>query len=217
MMSIPLRVAVISLLFAILLAGCGKSERASSRSTGEVSLHASTDASQQNESKFGVTVRRPAGPPRTATGELDANGEPITVSCTTCHATRVPNASTRTTEELDEFHAGLPFSHGTTTCLSCHNRDDYDSLRLSNGEQVEFVDVMTLCAQCHGTQMRDYENGAHGGMNGYWDLNRGPRTRNNCVDCHDPHSPKFPHMVPTFKPIDRFLDNSHEASDAKHE
>ncbi|MFT7633353.1 MAG: formate-dependent nitrite reductase cytochrome c552 subunit, partial [Mariniblastus sp.] len=74
-----------------------------------------------------------------------------------------------------------------------------------DGTKVEFTDVMTLCAQCHGPQMTDYEHGAHGGMNGHWDLNRGPQTKNNCVDCHQPHAPKFPKMQPTFKPRDRFL------------
>ena len=94
--------------------------------------------------------------------------------------------------------------HGYS-CLSCHNSEDYDALKLADGSRVEFTEVMTLCAQCHGPETRDYEHGAHGGMNGFWDLTRGPRTKNNCVDCHNPHSPAFLPMQPTFKPRDRFL------------
>jgi hypothetical protein len=63
---------------------------------------------------------------------------------------------------------------------------------------------MTLCAQCHGPQFRDYQHGAHGGMSGFWDLSKGGRTRNNCIDCHDPHAPKYPTVTPARGPNDRF-------------
>lgn len=154
---------------------------------------------------FAVTIRKPTGPPRVATGTLDFHGNEISVGCATCHATRKPNSSNRTPADLNEFHGEMNFNHGKISCLSCHNSDDYDALKLADGSRVEFQDVMTLCAQCHGGQMKDYDHGAHGGMNGYWDLSRGPRMKNNCVDCHHPHSPQFPKMQPTFKPRDRFL------------
>ncbi|WP_339909455.1 cytochrome c3 family protein [Symmachiella dynata] len=106
---------------------------------------------------------------------------------------------------MDEFHGGMAFSHGAVSCLSCHNDQDYDALKLADGRRVEFTEVMTLCAQCHGPQMIAYQHGAHGGMTGHWDLTRGPQVKNNCIDCHNPHSPQFPKMQPTFKPRDRFL------------
>ena len=152
---------------------------------------------------------RPGRVPRVLTGEVDSGGEPVTVACATCHATRPPDAHTNSSDALDEFHLGLTFRHGNSACLACHNADDYDALRLANGTRVEFVDVMRLCAQCHGPQYRDYLSGAHGGMNGFWDMSRGPRTRNNCIDCHDPHAPQLPHMIPQFKSRDRFLEPEH--------
>jgi formate-dependent nitrite reductase cytochrome c552 subunit len=155
--------------------------------------------------RFAVQIRKPAGPPRVVTAVQDAHGALVTVACSTCHTTRPPNPENRTAKDLDEFHGGMAFSHGTVSCLSCHNPNDYDSLKLADGRRVEFTEVMTLCGQCHGPQLKDYEHGAHGGMNGYWDLTRGPRTKNNCVDCHHPHAPQFPKMQPTFKPRDRFL------------
>lgn len=112
---------------------------------------------------------------------------------------------------MNEFHGSLKIAHGKISCLSCHNADDYDALKLADGSRVEYSNVMQLCAQCHGQQMRDYKHNVHGGMNGHWDLTRGPRERLNCIDCHNPHSPQFPKMQPTFKPKDRFLD-SHPAS-----
>jgi hypothetical protein len=155
--------------------------------------------------KFSVNIRKPESGPKVHTGLVDSQGKPVTVACQTCHSTRKPNSENKTVDDLNEFHVGLKFSHGNLSCLSCHNDEDYDSLKLADQSRIEYAEVMTLCSQCHGTQRRDFDHGAHGGMNGYWDLSRGPRTRNNCVDCHDPHVPKFPHMQPTFKPRDRFL------------
>jgi hypothetical protein len=158
-----------------------------------------------------ATARHPViinpGPaaPRVDTGLRDATGAAITASCTTCHATRAPDPSNRSGADLDQFHQGLVFAHGTLACLSCHNGADYDALRLASGARVPYEDLMELCAQCHAAQARGYAQGTHGGMRGYWDLTRGPRFRNTCTDCHDPHAPAFPRMQPTFKPIDRFL------------
>lgn len=129
------------------------------------------------------------------------------IPCGTCHTTREPDRSTRSGAALDEFHVGLTYAHGGQACVSCHDPDDYSKLRLADGTNVDFATPMALCAQCHGTQKRDYDNGSHGGWNGYWDLTRGPRTRNQCTHCHDPHAPAYPSMQPTFKPRDRFLDD----------
>jgi formate-dependent nitrite reductase cytochrome c552 subunit len=174
-------------------------------------------SANHSSGNFSVTIRKPTGPPRIDTGLRDSAGRPITASCSTCHATRPANHANRTLADFDEFHQTMIFAHGKVSCLSCHNPNDYDTLHLADGRLVEFVEVMTLCAQCHGPQTRDYEHGAHGGMIGYWDLSRGPRTRNNCVDCHDPHSPSFPAMQPTFKPYDRFLGGNEDSEANQHE
>lgn len=165
-----------------------------------------TGNAQPPSKNFNVVARKPTGPPRVFTGLKDVHGNPVTVACSTCHSTRPPNHANKTLSDLNEFHGSLSIHHGSLSCLSCHNSNDYDSLKLADGSRVEFTDVMTLCAQCHGPQMRDFEHGVHGGMNGYWDLNQGPQTRNNCVDCHQPHVPRFPKMLPDFKPRDRFLE-----------
>jgi hypothetical protein len=162
-----------------------------------------------------VVVSRPAGPPRIATGRVDPLGREITVSCGSCHANLPPSSETNSGSQLIEFHQGLDFQHGTLQCGSCHQPPNYNSLRLAGGRELDFADVQRLCAQCHAAQARDYERGAHGGMNGYWDLSRGPRRRHGCTDCHDPHAPAFPYMVPTFQPFDRFL--SPAAGEERHD
>ena len=158
-----------------------------------------------------VQVRQPAGAPRVFTGQTNFHGQPVSVSCSTCHTTTRPNVQLRTSAELDEFHQQLKFNHGQLSCLSCHNAGDYDTLRMADGIALEFTNVQQLCAQCHGPQARDYKNGSHGGMTGYWDLSRGPRLRNNCTDCHDPHSPQYPTMTPVFPPAPAGKTKSHSA------
>ena len=160
-----------------------------------------------------VSVRRPSGPPRVLLS--NDSGEKLTTSCSNCHANRPADPLNTTADKLDEFHQGLKVAHGNVACLSCHNSEDYDTLKLANGDPVEYTNVMKLCSQCHGKQANDYAHGAHGGMTGHWDLTRGPRQRHNCVDCHDPHSPEFPAMTPTFKPQDRFLESKHHGEHAK--
>lgn len=174
------------------------------RTSGDASTPATSPVAESHTATKGqVLIRRPVGPPRIKTGGADALGNPTSVSCVACHSTQAPQPSVRTSAELDQFHQGLVYKHGDQSCLACHNRDDYNALRLADGSTLQFTDVMKLCAQCHGTQFRDYQHGAHGGMTGYWDLTRGDRTRNSCIDCHDPHAPKYPVMLPVFKPNNR--------------
>ncbi len=130
-------------------------------------------------------------------------GTMAAVACSTCHTTRAPNVAIKSAAALQEFHQGLIYRHGELSCLSCHNSTNYDTLRRADGSTIAYPDTMQLCAQCHGTHYRDYQHGSHGGMTGYWDLTRGPRDRNTCTDCHDPHAPLYPRVRPVFPPRDR--------------
>jgi formate-dependent nitrite reductase cytochrome c552 subunit len=176
----------------------------------------SRPAEVTNAFKFAVVINRPPGPPQVATGQTNFHGQPVFASCVACHTTTKPNLESRRTEDLDQFHQGLKYNHGNLTCLSCHNSTDYDTLRLADTRAVEFSDSMTLCSQCHGPQRRDYDLGLHGGMNGHWDLARGGRTRNTCVDCHDPHTPAFPLVLPVLPPRDRVSVQKQISPDASH-
>lgn len=153
-----------------------------------------------------VHVRKPAAAPTIPTGTFDEKGHPVAIACATCHATKPANPDAKLGTPVALFHQGLHGRHGNLSCASCHNpADGYASLRLADGKGVPYAEVMTLCAQCHGPQFRDYQHGAHGGMTGYWDLTKGGRQRNNCIDCHDTHAPKYPTVTPARGPNDRFL------------
>jgi hypothetical protein len=151
-----------------------------------------------------VAIRKPSGPPVFHTGIKDASGKSVTMACAECHKTRESNPNSRLGSPLAFFHPDLKGHHGNLSCVSCHNpADGYATLRLADGAPLPYTEVMQLCAQCHGPQYRDYQHGAHGGMTGHWDLSKGGRTRANCVDCHNPHAPKYPTVQPTRGPNDR--------------
>lgn len=156
-----------------------------------------------------VSISVPTGPPVAYVPDPTGANEQIPVSCTTCHTTREPNYKNVVATDLDEFHQNMTMAHGTLSCLSCHNPKDYDTLKKADGSPITYPNVMQLCGQCHQSRYNDYIHGAHGGMNGYWDLSKGPRTRKACIDCHDPHAPAIAKMLPQFKPLDRFMDTPH--------
>lgn len=148
---------------------------------------------------------RPAGvaQPMVLTDQLDHRGNPVMAACSTCHTTREANYAAGPKALPQEFHQGLAYAHGDLNCLSCHNADNYDTLRRADGRRLAYDNVMALCSQCHGPQTRDYNKGSHGGMVGHWDLSKGDRQRNRCIDCHDVHTPAFPQVNPVFPPRDR--------------
>lgn len=184
--------------------GCGKSSVPSADTAAAVA--------PEPKDHHPVVIRTPNGPPGVPTGAFDDKGQPVMVTCSACHATKPTNTEAKLGTPMAHFHQGLVGNHGNLSCTSCHNSaDGYASLRLADGKSVPYSEVMTLCAQCHGPQFRDYQHGAHGGMTGHWDLSKGGRVRNNCIDCHDPHAPKYPTVAPVRGPNDRFLTGgSHE-------
>jgi hypothetical protein len=138
-----------------------------------------------------------------ATGEVDVQGQPVVVRCATCHEGH-PTPLPVSADKLGAPHAGLAFAHGELRCAACHDTQDREALHLADGRKLALSETTTLCSQCHGLQARDYVHGAHGGMRGYWDTKRGPRVRNPCVSCHDPHAPAYPQFLPMPAPRDRF-------------
>jgi formate-dependent nitrite reductase cytochrome c552 subunit len=179
-------------VLALAIAGCSSDPVRPSRPppgppTGEVVIHIP-------ERLTGIT-----------TGETDALGRPVRVACVTCHSLRKPAALPTSTSELDEFHQGLAFAHGGLSCAACHVLGDQTTLHLADGAEIAMTDAILLCRQCHGSQARDYDHGAHGGMSGHWDLSVGDRVRNHCIDCHDAHAPAFQPSRPVLPPLDRGL------------
>ena len=149
-----------------------------------------------------VDIAQPPGVGKLVTTN-EETGEVVAIGCPTCHSEgqRPAMASSRP-EDAAPFHTHVQLKHGALECSSCHSANP-SFLHLSNAELLPISSSMTLCSQCHGPIRRAYDNGAHGGMRGYWDLQRGPRTRNDCITCHSPHAPSYPQVTPAEGPIDR--------------
>lgn len=137
------------------------------------------------------------------TDKKDPLGRPLRIACVTCHSLRTPETLPASVQDLNEFHVGMKFEHGSLTCASCHVIGKQDRLKLADGRTIEMTDAITLCSQCHGPTRRSFDQGAHGGMTGAWSTEHGKRVRNQCVDCHDPHVPAYVPGRPVFLPRDK--------------
>jgi formate-dependent nitrite reductase cytochrome c552 subunit len=188
---------VVSLvIFAVVAAGCNRD------------LAQDHGAPAPSAPAFPVQIHIPA---KLTSVEVARGGaQSVRVACVTCHSLRPVKPLPASASELKEFHVGLTLQHGTLGCASCHApAAPAERLRLADGREIQMVEALSLCSQCHGTQRRSYDHGAHGGMQGHWDLSRGARERNTCVDCHDPHAPKFVGGSPVHPPRDRFFGGPH--------
>jgi len=128
--------------------------------------------------------------PRKPEAQVQANPPPFSdgiFPCSACHA----DQKDRTRRELS-FHEEQQsiFDHDAEHrwCLDCHDYENRDVLRLASGAHVPFTESYRLCGQCHGDKYRDWRAGVHGKRVGRWD---GEKTYFLCVNCHNPHSPRF--------------------------
>lgn len=97
--------------------------------------------------------------------------------------------------------------HHSPTCLVCHDGENRDQLRLPTsvgGATVSFNESYKQCLSCHGDKQADYYAGIHGKDVGGYGLKAKSRSKGRgnvrirlqCVDCHNPHSPKRPQVTP---------------------
>lgn len=172
------------------------------------SPHLAKNAPHSRQAKFETEIRAAPG-----SGKLELHGaqnKGRTLNCHVCHmgsdARRSLSKRIEQSRDSEDFiHKDVELQHGDLSCASCHDQNAGAQLHLADGTPVSTQDTMKLCAQCHGPQYRDYQQGAHGGMQGHWDLSRGPRQRNHCRHCHGAHRPAFPLVRPVAPPRDRFL------------
>jgi len=134
------------------------------------------------------------GPPRIALQTPTMQNGRYLMACSECHALFPSPAVPR--ETLFQ-HTHIRLSHGLNdSCYNCHDRANRDALVVRGGETIGFERSVELCAQCHGLVFRDWQAGIHGRTSGSWETNSPDRRRLRCSECHDPHSPAFPPVVP---------------------
>jgi len=117
--------------------------------------------------------------------------------CNSCH--RLFRSGADTSKNLIQ-HKEVVLNHGLNNrCYNCHDRKDREKLVLMRGVLSGFSDATLLCAKCHGPVYRDWQNGTHGKTLNTWQ-DTDQRRRLNCTECHDPHSPAYPRLVPLPSP-----------------
>ncbi|MBL9172144.1 MAG: hypothetical protein JNL10_01295 [Verrucomicrobiales bacterium] len=132
-------------------------------------------------------------PPRETRG-LDLVRLGWSYNCMECH--RLFPARWHYDRPMNE-HQDIRLEHGNNRfCLNCHHPTDRNAFVDYDGSAIAEADVVLLCAKCHGPTYRDWKAGVHGRRNGFWDRQKGTQTQLRCIQCHDPHHPKFQPMPP---------------------
>lgn len=130
-------------------------------------------------------------------------------SCAECH-TDFEHEPTSNKPQGEHANIMEKFDHGSTIyCMSCHYTKDREKYVDNIGQPMDADKSEILCARCHGPKFRDWKNGIHGRINGFWSEDYGDREKLTCAQCHDPHTPKFPKMVPSPPPIRSRLEAAH--------
>ncbi|MFO1497235.1 MAG: hypothetical protein U1G07_02365 [Verrucomicrobiota bacterium] len=133
-------------------------------------------------------------PPR-ATKGLDLVKAGWTYNCMECH--KLFPARWHYDDRSFNEHKNIVLDHGNNRfCLNCHHPVNRNAFVDYDGAEIAQADVVKLCAKCHGTIYRDWLAGVHGRENGFWKADLGEKTKLRCIQCHDPHSPKFKAMQP---------------------
>ena len=111
-------------------------------------------------------------------------------------------------------HKDMVFNHGLNLrCFNCHNCGNLETYINHDGTEIPGNQPVLLCRKCHGTTYHDWEAGAHGRSNGALDARRGAQSKLTCNQCHNPHAPHFPRLIPRPSPstvrIPHFTRGSH--------
>ena len=123
--------------------------------------------------------------------------------CYVCHEKGKPlplHFDTNQNLILPKEHEDIAMHHGShernNNCYNCHNESNLELLQTRDKRELKLADSTPLCGSCHGPTYRDWEAGVHGRTSGHWDRALGTADRKQCVNCHNPHSPKFPGRQP---------------------
>ena len=125
----------------------------------------------------------------------DRKKEITSFECSKCHTEPLINLVSKQGGKKNS-HWNIKLNHAEIMkCASCHDTShDLNNLKDVNGSSIDFNQSYQLCAQCHSSQYQDWKGGAHGKRLASW---APPRVSYSCVECHNPHSPRFEKRLPS--------------------
>lgn len=125
-------------------------------------------------------------------------GELFEYSCNECH--RMFGTVARRKSRIAE-HVDLVLNHGSNdNCLNCHHKTNRDAYVTNDGKEIPSDRPAELCSRCHGMVYGDWKVGAHGRTSGSWNRTEKGWHSLVCIECHNPHDPEFPQLVPMSAP-----------------
>lgn len=139
-------------------------------------------------------------PARVSYSELVRKKEDLSdFDCYGCHEKSKPPVIKYDTNHviiIPKEHSGtIVMGHGNhnrnNNCYNCHDENNLERFQARDGRELKFSESTRLCGSCHGPTYRDWEAGVHGRTSGHWLRSAGDIVRRDCVECHNPHSPKF--------------------------
>ena len=155
-----------------------------------------------NNIKYGDMLEKAPAKMDSQDEEIAVEAPPFTYGifpCSECHSYIDPNPVRRELVDMhDDISAIFDHDEENRWCLDCHDINNKDSLRFASGKLLDFKESYKLCGQCHGNKLRDWKVGVHGKRKGEWN---GKKEYLLCVNCHNPHSPKFKPLTPEPPPI----------------
>ena len=120
----------------------------------------------------------------------------LTFPCANCHSKSLKEMQANRLEGVRKAHWDIHLVHANENimnCTTCHSEDNMNNLTSLTGKAIQINESFKLCGQCHSSQMKDWEGGAHGKELNGW---APPRIATTCVSCHNPHRPTFPKRFP---------------------
>lgn len=143
-------------------------------------------------------------PVRGERGPLRLHMDGDEYECSMCHDEFTGESQE---DALEGQHEAIIFDHGSNErCLNCHHPDNPDVYVHYDGSEIPSEAPTELCRKCHGPHHREWTSNVHGRVHGAWgaevakEFNLVQR-RLDCIQCHDPHSPKFEPMEPERPPV----------------
>jgi uncharacterized protein YlaI len=115
-------------------------------------------------------------------------------TCNECH--RVFDTEGSGKNRIAE-HVDLKLNHGSNdNCMNCHHKENRNAYVTNDGNEIPSNRPEILCSKCHGMVYRDWMIGVHGRVTVSWNRNKKGWHLLVCTECHDPHDPGFPQLVP---------------------